>query len=110
MVLYSRMFTVTNCDSFTRNFLTKLGVRLNEPVHIPDDPYSNLREEVRPFFGIKLFFRHSYRNNLLQNKILHIIQIHKHKDKYLINKKKGNSILNKETVESVVLLFSEEKV
>uniref|UniRef100_A0A7N6AET4 EF-hand domain-containing family member C2 n=1 Tax=Anabas testudineus TaxID=64144 RepID=A0A7N6AET4_ANATE len=46
MVLYSRMFTVTNCDSFTRNFLTKLGVRLNEPVHIPDDPYSNLREEA----------------------------------------------------------------
>uniref|UniRef100_A0A3Q1J112 EF-hand domain-containing family member C2 n=1 Tax=Anabas testudineus TaxID=64144 RepID=A0A3Q1J112_ANATE len=54
MVLYSRMFTVTNCDSFTRNFLTKLGVRLNEPVHIPDDPYSNLREEksmkpLRPY-------------------------------------------------------------
>ncbi|KAG7241354.1 hypothetical protein INR49_025720 [Caranx melampygus] len=25
MVLYSRTFTVTSCDSFTRNFLTKLG-------------------------------------------------------------------------------------
>ena len=46
MVLYSRTFTVTSCDSFTRNFLTKLGVVLNDPATVPDDPYSNLREEV----------------------------------------------------------------
>ncbi|XP_042351025.1 EF-hand domain-containing family member C2 [Plectropomus leopardus] len=46
MVLYSRTFTVTDCDSFTRNFLTKLGVRLNEPAAVPDDPYSNLREQM----------------------------------------------------------------
>lgn len=47
MVLYSHTFTVTNCDPFTRNFLTKLGVRLNDPTTIPDDPYSNHREQVR---------------------------------------------------------------
>ncbi|XP_028991577.1 EF-hand domain-containing family member C2 [Betta splendens] len=46
MVLYSRTFTVTNCDPFTRNFLTKLGIRLNDPIPVPDDPYSNLREEI----------------------------------------------------------------
>ncbi|KAM9851213.1 EF-hand domain-containing family member C2 [Aulostomus maculatus] len=46
MVLYSRIFTLTNCDPFTRNFLTKLGVRLNDPVTVPDDPYSNLREQM----------------------------------------------------------------
>lgn len=46
MVLYSRMFTVTNCDSFTQNFLSKLGVRLNNPVGVPDDPYSKHREEI----------------------------------------------------------------
>ncbi|XP_037644734.1 EF-hand domain-containing family member C2 [Sebastes umbrosus] len=46
MVLLSRTFTVTNCDSFTRNFLTKLGVRLNNPAAVPDDPYSNLREQL----------------------------------------------------------------
>ncbi|KAM6934882.1 EF-hand domain-containing family member C2 [Xenentodon cancila] len=45
MVLYSRTFTVTNCDSFTRNFLTKLGVQLNEPTNVPDDPYCNLRKQ-----------------------------------------------------------------
>uniref|UniRef100_A0A671TV70 EF-hand domain-containing family member C2 n=1 Tax=Sparus aurata TaxID=8175 RepID=A0A671TV70_SPAAU len=50
MVLYSRSFTLTNCDSFTRNFLTKLGVRLNGCATVPDDPYSNLREQknMRP--------------------------------------------------------------
>ncbi|XP_068429374.1 EF-hand domain-containing family member C2 [Clinocottus analis] len=46
MVLYSRKYTVTNCDSFTRNFLTKLGVRLNNPGSVPDDPYSKHREEI----------------------------------------------------------------
>ncbi|XP_075960506.1 EF-hand domain-containing family member C2 [Anarhichas minor] len=46
MVLYSRTFTMTNCDSFTRNFLTKLGVRLNNPATVPDDPYSRHREEI----------------------------------------------------------------
>ena len=46
MVLYSRPFTITDCDSFTRNFLTKLGVRLNAPASVPPDPYSNLREQV----------------------------------------------------------------
>ncbi|XP_061580290.1 EF-hand domain-containing family member C2 [Cololabis saira] len=45
MVLYSRTFTLTNCDTFTRNFLTKLGVQLNEPINVPDDPYSNLRKQ-----------------------------------------------------------------
>uniref|UniRef100_A0A8C2Z3N1 EF-hand domain-containing family member C2 n=1 Tax=Cyclopterus lumpus TaxID=8103 RepID=A0A8C2Z3N1_CYCLU len=46
MVLYSRTFTVTNCDSFTQNFLSKLGVRLNNPASVPDDPYSKHREEI----------------------------------------------------------------
>ncbi|GLD56572.1 EF-hand domain-containing family member C2 isoform X1 [Lates japonicus] len=46
MVLYSRTFTVTNCDSFTSNFLTKLGVCLSDPTTVPDDPYSNLREQT----------------------------------------------------------------
>ncbi|KAK5607935.1 EF-hand domain-containing member C2, partial [Crenichthys baileyi] len=46
MVLHSRTFTVTNCDSFTKNFLTKLGVRLNEPAMMPDDPYSKLRQQL----------------------------------------------------------------
>ncbi|XP_059198699.1 EF-hand domain-containing family member C2 [Centropristis striata] len=45
MVLFSRTFTVTNCNSFTRNFLTRLGVRLNNPAAVPDDPYSNLRQQ-----------------------------------------------------------------
>ncbi|XP_076603763.1 EF-hand domain-containing family member C2 [Chaetodon auriga] len=46
MVLYSRTFTVTDCDSFTRNFLTKLGVHLNDCATVPDDPYRNLREQI----------------------------------------------------------------
>ncbi|KAI3356550.1 hypothetical protein L3Q82_017230, partial [Scortum barcoo] len=46
MVLYSRTFTVTDCDAFTMNFLTKLGVRLNGRAAVPEDPYSNFREQI----------------------------------------------------------------
>ncbi|XP_041663505.1 EF-hand domain-containing family member C2 [Cheilinus undulatus] len=46
MVLYSRTFTLTDCDSFSKDFLTRLGVCVNDRVPVPDDPYSNLREEM----------------------------------------------------------------
>ena len=38
--LHSRVVKLVNCDDFTRNFLQKLGVRLNPPIQIPADPYS----------------------------------------------------------------------
>ncbi|XP_061649237.1 EF-hand domain-containing family member C2 [Phyllopteryx taeniolatus] len=46
MALFSRTFTVTDCDRFTRDFLTKCGVLLNEPVAVPQDPYRGLREKM----------------------------------------------------------------
>ncbi|XP_019732440.1 EF-hand domain-containing family member C2 [Hippocampus comes] len=46
MVLFAQTFTVTNCDQFTRNFLTKCGVILNDPVAVPEDPYRSLREKM----------------------------------------------------------------
>jgi hypothetical protein len=41
---YGKKFKITNCDAFTRNFLTKLGVRVADPVEAPHDPYQNLRD------------------------------------------------------------------
>jgi hypothetical protein len=41
---YGKIFKITDCDPFTRNFLTKLGVRVVDPVEPPKDPYKNLRE------------------------------------------------------------------
>lgn len=35
------------CDEFTRNFLTKMGVRIPPSTDIPDDPYTNYRKAVR---------------------------------------------------------------
>uniref|UniRef100_A0A673CBG2 EF-hand domain (C-terminal) containing 2 n=1 Tax=Sphaeramia orbicularis TaxID=375764 RepID=A0A673CBG2_9TELE len=64
MVLYSRTFTVTNCDTFTKNFLLKLGVRLNDPCIVPDDPYSSLRKSMKPLrpyerhYTLKQFLDH----------------------------------------------------
>ncbi|KAM6979323.1 EF-hand domain-containing family member C2 [Tautogolabrus adspersus] len=46
MVLHSRTFTVTDCDSFSRDFLTRLGVCVNDSITIPDDPYSNFRKQI----------------------------------------------------------------
>ncbi|KAG7502356.1 hypothetical protein JOB18_018105 [Solea senegalensis] len=44
--LYSHTFTITSCDAFTRKFLTRLGVQLNEPTSAPDDPYTHLRQQM----------------------------------------------------------------
>lgn len=46
MVFYSRTFMIIDCDSFTFNFLRKIGVRLNAPGKMPADPYTELRHEV----------------------------------------------------------------
>ncbi|KAF5401090.1 EF-hand domain containing 2 [Paragonimus heterotremus] len=37
---YGKTFRLVACDPFTANFLRHLGVRLGEPEHIPEDPYS----------------------------------------------------------------------
>lgn len=44
--LYSKVFKITDCDDFTRNFLRKLGVRMPEKVGAPSDPYSNYRKAM----------------------------------------------------------------
>ncbi|VDL98195.1 unnamed protein product [Schistocephalus solidus] len=41
--LYGRKIRLVACDKFTENFLRKLGVRVNEPEPIPEDPYTSLR-------------------------------------------------------------------
>ena len=38
------MIKITDCDAFTRNFLTKLGVRVADPIVAPQDPYSRIRD------------------------------------------------------------------
>lgn len=40
---YGKKFKITDCDAFTRNFLTKLGVRVPDPIQSPSDPYQNIR-------------------------------------------------------------------
>ena len=42
--LYGKRFKITDCDQFTRNFLTKLGVRVLDPLEPPNDPYKHIRE------------------------------------------------------------------
>ncbi|KAM9319344.1 EF-hand domain-containing family member C2 [Gastrophryne carolinensis] len=46
IVFYSKTFKIVNCDEFTRNFLRKLGVRINSPGSIPSDPYSTIRKQM----------------------------------------------------------------
>ncbi|XP_067948008.1 EF-hand domain-containing family member C2-like [Watersipora subatra] len=46
LTLYGRVFKLTSCDEFTRNFLTKLGVRVPPPDGTPNDPYSDHRKAL----------------------------------------------------------------
>lgn len=43
---YGKVFKLTNCDLFTRNFLNRLGIAVPDPINTPDDPYFTGREKV----------------------------------------------------------------
>ncbi|KAJ7403333.1 EF-hand domain-containing family member C2 [Pitangus sulphuratus] len=42
---YSRIFKIVDCDLYTKNFLRKMGVRVNPPGSRPDDPYTTERRQ-----------------------------------------------------------------
>ncbi|KAM4045618.1 EF-hand domain-containing family member C2 isoform 1-T1 [Anomaloglossus baeobatrachus] len=46
IVFYSKTFKIVNCDEFTRNFLRKLGVRINPSGSVPADAYSTIRKQI----------------------------------------------------------------
>ncbi|XP_045850538.1 EF-hand domain-containing family member C2 isoform X3 [Meles meles] len=46
IVFYGRTFKIYDCDMFTKNFLRKMGVKLNPPGQCPEDPYMKLRRET----------------------------------------------------------------
>ena len=41
--MYGRTFRITDCDEFTRNFLSKLGFEVPPPEPAPEDPYTAYR-------------------------------------------------------------------
>uniref|UniRef100_A0A8C5LW21 EF-hand domain-containing family member C2 n=1 Tax=Leptobrachium leishanense TaxID=445787 RepID=A0A8C5LW21_9ANUR len=47
IIFYSRVFRIVDCDEFTKNFIRKLGIRLNPPGSIPDDTYSTIRQKMK---------------------------------------------------------------
>lgn len=42
IVFYGRTFRIYDCDAFTRNFLKKIGVKVNPPGQCPADPSTKL--------------------------------------------------------------------
>ncbi|NXE23151.1 EFHC2 protein, partial [Ardeotis kori] len=46
VIFYARRYKIIDCDQFTKNFLRKMGVRLNPPAERPDDPYTKERQEI----------------------------------------------------------------
>ncbi|KAF1484148.1 EF-hand domain-containing family member C2, partial [Megadyptes antipodes antipodes] len=46
VILYARRYKIIDCDQFTKNFLRKMGVRLNPPAGRPDDPYTKERQKI----------------------------------------------------------------
>lgn len=60
--LYGRRFVLTDCDKFTFNFLTKMGVKVGQSVQIPQDQSTakriaqlNLMKAQRPYERIDTF-------------------------------------------------------
>jgi hypothetical protein len=44
VTFYGRTFLIIDCDAFSRAFLTKLGMSVGEPLPLPEDPYTTVRE------------------------------------------------------------------
>ncbi|XP_071429650.1 EF-hand domain-containing family member C2 isoform X1 [Pithys albifrons albifrons] len=42
---YSRIFKIVDCDLYTKNFLKKMGIRVNPPGTRPADPYITERQQ-----------------------------------------------------------------
>jgi hypothetical protein len=47
VTLYGRVIRLINCDAFTANFITKLGIRLNPTEEFPTDSYSEVRQTLK---------------------------------------------------------------
>ncbi|XP_006148924.1 EF-hand domain-containing family member C2 [Tupaia chinensis] len=46
VVFYDKTFKIYDCDVFTKNFLKKVGIRVNPPGPRPEDPYMKSRRET----------------------------------------------------------------
>lgn len=44
---YGKVFKLTNCDLFTRNFLNRCGIAVPDPLTSPEDPYLKIRSHDR---------------------------------------------------------------
>ncbi|RMC06229.1 hypothetical protein DUI87_15660 [Hirundo rustica rustica] len=55
VTFYGRRYKIIDCDLYTKNFLRKIGIRLNPPACRPDDPYTTEREQTT-LSKIKLVF------------------------------------------------------
>ncbi|XP_030055562.1 EF-hand domain-containing family member C2 isoform X2 [Microcaecilia unicolor] len=51
VVFYARPYMIVDCDQFTRNFLRKLGVRLNTPGSVPPDPFTASRNKMYEYMN-----------------------------------------------------------
>ncbi|XP_030315196.1 EF-hand domain-containing family member C2 [Calypte anna] len=46
IIFYGRRYKIIDCDQFTKNFLRKMGIKLNPPADRPDDPYMRERQKI----------------------------------------------------------------
>ena len=38
--IYGRVFRIVDCDQFTRDFYSNIGINLNAPEGYPEDPFA----------------------------------------------------------------------
>nr|XP_029712249.1 EF-hand domain-containing family member C2-like [Aedes albopictus] len=60
--LFDRVYTITGCDEFTRKFLNRLGISVQESVEPPIDPSTELRKKQD---AAKLAKRPAYKIDIL---------------------------------------------
>ncbi|XP_043918320.1 EF-hand domain-containing protein 1 [Protopterus annectens] len=50
IIVYGKVFRITDCDKFTKDFMEREGIELNHPEQTPVDPYTEQRKEPQRIF------------------------------------------------------------
>ncbi|XP_034383774.1 EF-hand domain-containing protein 1 [Cyclopterus lumpus] len=73
--VYGVKYHITQCDTFTKEFMESEGIILNDSEPMPEDPYSKRRENPPPAFTTASGSDHMHQFLTMDRKVLHFFAL-----------------------------------
>ncbi|XP_035535187.1 EF-hand domain-containing protein 1 [Morone saxatilis] len=73
--VYGVKYRITQCDSFTKEFMESEGILLSDPESMPVDPYSKRRKNPQPSYTTPSEFDRMHQFLTLDRKVLHFFAL-----------------------------------